>query len=118
MEDVAYDVVLPIHDGLLGVLPGHAPLLCNLGTGLLTYHNKDMLRRTYYIEGGFGHIRDNEVVIMTDQAISSTDISEADAEERLLEARSMPMDTLEEVDARSAAMRQAQQLISLSKGGF
>jgi len=118
VEESVFDIVLPAHDGLLGVLPGHAPMLCNLGAGLLTYHNKDMHRRTYYIEGGLGHIRDNEVTIMTSKAISSTEICQADAEEMLLEARIMPMSTLEEVEARRAAMQQAQHMVALSKGGF
>ena len=33
--------VLPAHDGEVGILPGHAPMLCNLGAGVFRYKLSD-----------------------------------------------------------------------------
>ncbi len=59
-EGVA-DVELPGKDGYLGILPGHAPLLGLLGTGLLSY-GMGGSRRYLAVHGGFvevlpGHVR-------------------------------------------------------------
>ncbi len=107
-------VVIPAHDGLLGVLPGHAPLLCNLGAGLLKMQIGQS-EETIFIDGGFAHIRENEVTILTRQALSSKDITQSDAETQLSEAQKMPMTTTEEVDARSAALQRAKDLIKLAE---
>ena len=111
----AFEVVLPVHDGLMGVLPGHAPMLCNLGVGLLRLRDSEDNLRTYYIEGGFGHICDNEVSILTHKALTADDVTVADMQERLVEAQILPSDTLEQVEARTAAIQQAKQLLILAK---
>lgn len=114
VEAEATDVVLPAHDGLLGVRPGHAPLLCNLGTGLLRYYDTTGQEHLLFINGGFGHILDNKVTILTRQAISSDDISPLEAQEMLHQADNLPMSTIEEVEARSTALRLAKSLIKLT----
>ena len=111
----AFEVVLPVHDGLMGVLPGHAPMLCNLGVGLLRLRDSEDRLHTYYIEGGFGHICDDEVAILTRQALTADDVTVADMQEQLIEAQVLPSGTLEQVEARSAAIQQAKQLLILSK---
>ena len=112
----AFEVVLPAHDGLLGVLPGHSPLLCNLGIGLLRLRDSEEQLHTYYIEGGFGHICDNEVSVLTHKALTADEITIADAEEQLLKAQTLPSKTLEQVETRFAAIQQAKQLLILARG--
>ncbi|MCK5270675.1 MAG: F0F1 ATP synthase subunit epsilon [Sedimentisphaerales bacterium] len=111
----AFEVVLPVYDGLMGVLPGHAPMLCNLGAGLLRLRDSEDNLRAYYIEGGFGHICDNEVSILTHLALTADDVTVADMQERLIEAQVLPSDTLEQAEARLAAIKQAKQLLILAK---
>jgi F-type H+-transporting ATPase subunit epsilon len=111
----AFEVILPVHDGLMGILPGHAPMLCNLGAGLLRLRDSEDRRHTYYIEGGFGHICDNEISILTHQALTADDVTVGDAQEQLLKAQTLPSDTLEQVEARFAAIQQAKQLLILAK---
>ena len=111
----AFEVILPVHDGLMGILPGHAPMLCNLGVGLLRLRDSEDHLRTYYIEGGFGHICDNEVSILTNRALTANDVTVGDAQEQLLKAQTLPLDTLEQAEARFAAIQQAKQLLILAK---
>ena len=58
---------IPGKDGYMGVLPGHAPLLSELGTGDLSI---TLGGRTdsYKITGGYVEIRDNHVRVLADQA--------------------------------------------------
>ena len=37
VDTQATEVIIPAHDGMIGLLPGHAPLLCNLGMGIVCY---------------------------------------------------------------------------------
>ena len=82
----AQDVMLPAHDGLLGILPGHARFLFKLGTGLLRYRDAQNREHVVFIERGFGHVRDNEVSILTTNAITKEDIDTSAAEAQLREA--------------------------------
>ncbi len=110
------DVVFPAHDGLMGVLPEHAPMLCNLGSGLLKYRTSEASEERVYIEGGFGHIRDNEVTILTRTALTWNMITETQAKEEFIAAQDMPATNTEEIEARSAAIHRAKCLLLLSEG--
>jgi F-type H+-transporting ATPase subunit epsilon len=110
-----YEIVLPAHDGLLGILPGHAPLLCKLGTGLLRYHNDMMEEKVFFIDGGFAHVREDEVMILTSRTVAKGGIATADAERQLRVAETMSMATLAEVEERARAIQRAKSLIALSR---
>ena len=115
MDIKAIDVILPAHDGLFGVQTGHAPLLCNLGTGLLRVQDSVKKFHRIYIEGGFGHVCENEVTVLTRRAITANDITIADAEEQLLKAQILPTNTIDEVETRVAAIQRAKSLVTLTK---
>lgn len=58
---------IPGKNGYMGVLPGHAPLLSELGAGELSItlggHTE-----SYNITGGYVEIRDNHVRVLADRA--------------------------------------------------
>jgi F-type H+-transporting ATPase subunit epsilon len=112
----AVDVVLPAHDGLLGVLPGHAPLLCNLGTGILSYQDSDNSKQTLFVDGGFGHIHNNQVTLLTREAIKPGEVSLSQAEEFLTQAQAKPKSSLDQATARTRAIARAHSLIALAQG--
>lgn len=64
----ATGVVIPAHDGLIGILYNRAPLLCELGKGTLRIDATDGMQRFVNIEGGFAQVLNNEVVVLTDKA--------------------------------------------------
>lgn len=57
---------IPGKDGFLGVLPGHAALLSELGEGTLSITLSGQTSE-YKINGGYVEIRDNHVRVLTDR---------------------------------------------------
>lgn len=66
-EGQASSVVAPGHDGELGILPGHAPLMTVLGKGVLRLDGAGSAQR-FQVEGGFLQIVDNVVRVVTESA--------------------------------------------------
>jgi F-type H+-transporting ATPase subunit epsilon len=63
----ATSVVAPAFDGLVGVLPGHAPFLTVLGSGLLTVSRRDATDR-FTVAGGFLQVVGNVVRVVAERA--------------------------------------------------
>jgi len=74
LEDTADAVVIPAHDGELGVLHDRAPLMCELGIGQMRYTRGGAVRRLY-IDGGFAQVLANQVTVLTDHAAPSEQIT-------------------------------------------
>ena len=68
LEAAATAVVIPAHDGLIGILKNRAPLICELGKGELRIDTVDGKQERIQIDGGFASVRDNEVTILTEKA--------------------------------------------------
>ncbi len=66
-EGQASGVVAPGHDGELGILPGHAPLMTVLGKGVLRLDGAAGGQR-FQVEGGFLQVVDNTVRVVTESA--------------------------------------------------
>lgn len=66
-EGEATRVVAPAYDGLIGILPRHAPLLALLGRGVLKVGTEGGERR-FTVAGGFVQVRDNVVRVVAEQA--------------------------------------------------
>ncbi len=82
------DVQLPGLDGYMGILPGHAPLVGQLGTGFLGYLAGS--KRSYLaVDGGFLEILEDHVRVLADSAerAEEIDVNRARAELTDCEAR-------------------------------
>ncbi len=67
------EVQIPGKDGYLGILPGHAALLGQLGTGVLTY-SLGGHKRTLSVQGGFLEVLPEHVRVLANRAERSEDI--------------------------------------------
>jgi F-type H+-transporting ATPase subunit epsilon len=63
----ATSVVAPAFDGQVGILPGHAPFLTVLGTGLLTIAQSGSNSR-FTVEGGFLQVVGDTVRVVAEHA--------------------------------------------------
>ena len=61
-------VVLPAHDGQVGILTNRAPLLVRLGEGLLTIDLAGGGQEQFDIRGGVAQMKDNKLTILTEHA--------------------------------------------------
>ena len=61
------EVQIPGKDGYLGILPGHAALLGELGEGVLAYR-ADGHQRQLTVRGGFVEVLDDHVRVLADAA--------------------------------------------------
>ena len=71
-------VNVPGLNGELGILPGHAPLISQLRTGVLSYTQGTTTRRLH-VSGGFVEVRDNRVSVLADLAERPEEIDAARA---------------------------------------
>jgi F-type H+-transporting ATPase subunit epsilon len=64
----ASSLTVPAYDGLVGILPRHAPMLALLGQGTLTVTLADGGRQRFSVGGGFVQVRANTVRVVAEQA--------------------------------------------------
>ncbi len=64
-EADAAEVSLPGLDGLIGILPGHRPMVIALGEGTLTYR-ADGEVEAHEVRGGYAEIRGDQVLVFTE----------------------------------------------------
>ena len=65
-EGEAESVVAPAHDGEVGILTGHAPLMALLGEGELRLGGAS--GRHFKVSGGFMQVLDDQVRVVTERA--------------------------------------------------
>jgi F-type H+-transporting ATPase subunit epsilon len=61
-------VVLPAHDGYLGILTNRAPLLVRLGAGTLTATLARGGETAFQVRGGVAQMKDNHLTVLTETA--------------------------------------------------
>jgi F-type H+-transporting ATPase subunit epsilon len=64
---------IPVLNGYIGVLPGHTPLLAELGIGELSYHIGGRVQSCTAI-GGFVEVLADRVIVLADAAERTEDI--------------------------------------------
>ena len=98
---------IPLENGYIGVLPGHAPLLGELGTGDLEYV-ADGRRRHMLVSGGWAEVLSGRVRVLATSAEKADEIDVARAEEsrrRALDRLSHPLADLDTARALAALKR-------------
>jgi F-type H+-transporting ATPase subunit epsilon len=74
------EVTVPSNQGYLGILPGHAPLLAELGVGSISYKSDSALT-SMFCSWGFVEVLPERVVILAQTAELSSDIDVNRAEQ-------------------------------------
>jgi F-type H+-transporting ATPase subunit epsilon len=115
LRENVVEVTLPGADGQLGVLPGHAPLITELGIGELTYRGQGGSEGTLAIISGFSEVLGDRVTVLAETAERPEEIdlrraeeAKKRAEERLAAAASDP-----EIDWARAAIALQRSLIRI-----
>jgi F-type H+-transporting ATPase subunit epsilon len=114
IHEQATDAQIPAANGMIGVLPEHAPLISELGIGELTY-NVGGAKHTLVVSNGWVEVLNNHVRVLTDRAerTNEIDVGRAQAalrraEDRLSKAAAGGVDIARALNA----MKRAQARIS------
>jgi len=82
LREPVVETTLPGADGCLGILPGHAPLITELGIGELTYRAKGASEPGHLaIISGFAEVLGDRVTVLAETAERPEEIDIARAEE-------------------------------------
>ena len=108
----------PLTTGYIGILPGHAPLLAEVGTGVLTYEASDKAERHLAIEGGAVEVLPDKVRILAGKAERAEEIDEERARKALERAdERLQLSSLEiDVNRAQEALARARARIGATKG--
>ncbi len=85
-DGVADLVVVPAHDGEMGILPRHVRFLGALGVGELRMSRGGELQR-FFLEGGFVQVRPGFVTVLCDRATPLDGLDPAALEAAAAQAR-------------------------------
>lgn len=108
LEADATFVAFPAHDGEVGILKNHAPLLYKLGIGVLRVETPTE-KHAFFVDGGFAQMVENRLTLLTQYASPVAEIDRAAAEKAREEAQSA-----ENGDARQRAQQRARVLERLA----
>ncbi|HZL34415.1 MAG TPA: ATP synthase F1 subunit epsilon [Tepidisphaeraceae bacterium] len=101
LNETISQAILPAHDGMIGILTGRSPLLVKLGIGPLRIDLSGGQSRTYFINGGIAQMKDNDLTILTTEAVLPQDIDIEAARAQYAQAEAQPA-----TDDKSRAERQ------------
>src|ERR1700756_1598575 len=87
LSEAVSEVTLPGADGYLGVLPGHAPLITELGIGELTYRSKTGNSGLLAVIRGFAEVLPDHVSVLAETAEFAEDIDLSRARQALQRAQ-------------------------------
>jgi F-type H+-transporting ATPase subunit epsilon len=109
LSESVTEVQLPGADGYLGVLPGHAPLITELGIGELTYRTVGGQTGLLAVIRGFAEVLPDRVSVLAETAERAEEIDIARAKEALKRAQELIAKGGENVDwdRASAALQRA-----------
>jgi F-type H+-transporting ATPase subunit epsilon len=109
LSESVTEVQLPGADGYLGVLPGHAPLITELGIGELTYRTAGGQTGLLAVIRGFAEVLPDRVSVLAETAERAEEIDITRAKEALKRAQELIAKGGENVDwdRASAALQRA-----------
>jgi len=118
LRERAREVQLPGAAGYLGILPGHAPLMTELGIGELSYHDTGRKESAHLaIISGFAEVLPYRVTVLAETAEFATeiDLERAEAAKARAEKRLTSGDPNIDWDRASISLQRAMIRIQLAR---
>jgi F-type H+-transporting ATPase subunit epsilon len=110
LRERVVEVVMPGAEGELGILPGHAPLITELGIGELRYRGSDPnTNGVLAIIHGFAEVLGDRVTVLAETAerAAEIDLARAEAAKARAEQRLTSGDPSLELDRAAIALQRA-----------
>lgn len=90
LDEAAELVILPLFDGELGVLPGRAAFVGQLGPGELRIKTGAVTKR-FFVDGGFVQVRSNVINVLTQSARKPDELTDASMTAEKTKAEALPV---------------------------
>jgi F-type H+-transporting ATPase subunit epsilon len=113
LKETVAELTVPGADGYLGVLPGHAPLITELGVGELTYRTTGGQTGLLAVIRGFAEVLPDRVSVLAETAEFAEDIDLARAEAALKRAQERIARGGENIDWDRATLALARALVRI-----
>ena len=115
-EDDVDMVVAPGIDGVLGILPRHAPLITILSSGELRI-KKGGGEQSIVVFGGFMEVTPDRVIVLADTAeqVEEIDLARAEEARRRAETAIAQRGSTEDAEAALASLRRASLRLSIGQ---
>jgi F-type H+-transporting ATPase subunit epsilon len=110
LNEAAVEVEIPGKDGELGILPGHAPLMTELGIGALSYKTSGSSQPvTLAVIQGFAEVLPDRVTVLAETAerAEEIDVARAEAAKARAEQRLASNDTNMDWDRAVLALQKS-----------
>ncbi|MBA3976479.1 MAG: ATP synthase F1 subunit epsilon [Candidatus Solibacter sp.] len=117
LKEQVSEVEVPASNGALGILPEHAPLLSELGSGTLTYTPVGATKKVIAVNGGWVEVLPDRVRVLAERAEFGDEIDMSRAEvamKRALERLTHPTAGMDVARAMNA-MHRAQSRLEAAK---
>jgi F-type H+-transporting ATPase subunit epsilon len=101
VKDAAVEVQIPGRNGYIGVLPGHAPLITELGAGEISYRSGGQLHR-FSLAWGFAEILPDRVTVLAETVERADEIDVSRAQQSLTKAEESLKSAQTEEDCSNA----------------
>ncbi len=99
---------IPGRDGYLGILPGHAALVTELGLGELRIESPSMQPMRFFVNGGYMEVVNDQVIVLVDvaEAVGEVDVARAErARQRAMERLASREESIDFARAQMALTR-------------
>lgn len=101
------------HNGEIGVLPGHTPLITLLKPGVLRIKSQNDVEEVIYVGGGVLEIQPNSVTVLADTAERAANLDEAKIAEARRAAEQMLANQSENLQTNAALIALAESMAQL-----
>jgi len=117
LREKVVEVQLPGEGGYLGILPGHAPLITELGIGELSYHDASGKESKHIaIMSGFAEVLPDSVTVLAETAELAEEIDLERAKQALERARQKIASNVADMDWELATAALQRALVRVKLG--
>ena len=106
--------VVPGSEGDFGVLPGHAPFVSELRTGVLKVYENGQVDKRLFVSVGFAEVTNEKCVVLAEEALEIESVNIEDVQKRIEKNRLAIREAGDEIEraAASAALNISEALLS------
>ncbi len=117
-----YEILLPTMDGVIGVMPGHMPLISVATTGVVSIRrnasDRDDMMDHFAISGGVVEVENNILRVLVDEADHADEINEQEVQKAFELAQKLKSEAKDQVSLEHAQSLMDRQAVRLQVAGL